>query len=156
MEPEQCSAGCELVADIAREFGEVRLKVTGCSMIPAVWPGDVIVVQRREMAELQTGQIVLCRRGGELVAHRVISILDGCLITRGDSLPQDDPPTMGPDLLGQVVSIVRNGRSVDLRQSAMQRLGSVVVRRSKFWLRVTLRMGQWLERALSREVSWET
>ena len=152
--------GCELAADVAREYGEVRLKVTGCSMIPAVWPGDVIVAQRREMSELHPGQIVLCRRDGELVAHRVTRILSDHLITRGDSLPGDDQPTMEPDLLGQVVSIVRNGRTVDLRQSAVQRLGSAVVRRSKFWLRVTLRLRQYLERNQRRiggkEISWET
>ena len=41
--------GCELVAEVVRSFGEVRLKVTGGSMLPAIWPGDVITVRRRDL-----------------------------------------------------------------------------------------------------------
>ena len=151
--------GCELVADVAREFGEVRLKVTGCSMIPAVWPGDEVVVQRRETPELRRGQIVLCRRQGKLVAHRITRVGEALLHTRGDSVVKDDAPWQASDVVGEVVQVIRNGRSVGLKQSLWQRAGASVVRRSVFWLRVTLHVGQWshrLQRAGSREISWET
>ena len=39
--------GCELAGEMVRTFGRVRVRVTGTSMIPAVWPGDVLVVERR-------------------------------------------------------------------------------------------------------------
>lgn len=45
----ECELGCELVADVARRFGEVRLRLTGASMMPAVRPGDVITAQRCRM-----------------------------------------------------------------------------------------------------------
>jgi hypothetical protein len=34
--------GCELAAEVIRSFGRVRLRATGTSMLPAIWPGDVL------------------------------------------------------------------------------------------------------------------
>ena len=147
-------AGRELVAEVASNFGEVRLRVTGASMIPAIWPGDVITVCRCEITELQPGQIVLYRRKGKLVVHRVTCVRGDLLTTRGDSLQCDDPPITKSDIIGQVVYLVRNGRRVHLKQSGWQRVGSSFLRRSGFCLRMALRMGRRLRRSGSREMSW--
>ena len=40
----------DLDAQVIRQFGELRLKVTGASMLPSVWPGDVLTVRRRSPA----------------------------------------------------------------------------------------------------------
>lgn len=146
--------GRELVADVAFNFGEVRLKVTGASMIPAIWPGDVITVCRRHIAELQPGHIVLYRREGMLVAHRLTCIHGDLVTTRGDSLEHNDPPITASDILGQVVHLVRNGRRVHLRQSWWQRISSSILQRSDFCMRVTLHLGRRWRRAGSREVAW--
>lgn len=151
---QRSALGRELVADVARSFGEVRLKVTGASMIPAVWPGDVIAVRRRAMAELHPGQIVLYRREGKLVAHRITCIRGDLLTTRGDSLQSDDPPIRESHLVGQVVCLVRNGRRVHLNQSWWQRVSSSILRRSDFCMRMTLRLGRRLRRFGSGEMSW--
>ena len=65
--------GCELAGEIVRTFGRVRVRVTGTSMIPAVWPGDVLVVERRALEKIQRGEIAVAERAGRLVAHRVVS-----------------------------------------------------------------------------------
>jgi signal peptidase len=146
--------GCELTVDVVRTFGEARLKVNGASMLPSVWPGDVVTVQRRELAELQPGQIVLCYREGELIAHRVRSVLGDCLIVQGDSLPQSDPPMAASDIVGQVVSIVRNGRSIPLEQTWWQASLGSLLRRSDFCTRMTLRFGRRWQRLRSLELIW--
>src|SRR5271165_1041992 len=110
-------SGCKLVADVARRFGEVRIKVTGASMIPAVWPGDVIGVCRRQTAELRPGTMVLYRRDESLIAHRVKRVSGACLITRGDSLPDNDPPIGASEIVGEVVFLERNGRLIRPRQT---------------------------------------
>ena len=46
----QDEAKHDLAAEVLRQFGEVRLKVTGASMLPSVWPGDVLTVRRRSPA----------------------------------------------------------------------------------------------------------
>ncbi len=64
--------GCELAGEVVRTFGRVRVRVTGTSMIPAVWPGDVLVVERRAVERIERGEIAVAERDGRLVAHRVI------------------------------------------------------------------------------------
>ncbi len=127
-----------LVAEVARSFGQVRLKVTGTSMLPAVWPGDILTVSRRNAAELLPGQIVLCFRDQEFVAHRLTGKIGDRLITRGDSLNYDDPPFREDEILGQVVSILRDGRSVDPSPAWWHYAGCWILRRSQLSARVLL------------------
>ena len=146
--------GCELVAEVTRSFGEVRLRVTGASMIPAIWPGDIITVRRRDIGELEPGQIVLSSREGKLVAHRVTRIHSNLLTTQGDSILYEDPPVSESDIVGQVVRLLRNGRPMDLKQSQWQRIGSSIFRHSGFCMRMALRLGRRLQSVASREISW--
>jgi hypothetical protein len=139
---------------VVRRFGEVRLKVSVASMLPSVWSGDVVAVQRRELAELQPGQIVLCRREGGLIAHRILSAVGDRLITQGDSLPHPDPPMTTSEIVGQVVSILRDGHSVSPQQSRWQRTLSAILRRSDFCTRMTLRIGRRLQLLRSMELLW--
>jgi signal peptidase I len=141
--PAKCrsAAGCELVGDVARQFGEVRVKVTGSSMIPAIWPGDVITVRRREPAKLQPGQIVLYQHEERLIAHRITSIQGGNLVTRGDSLQHEDASIGQQEIVGEVVSVLRNGRAIQPQQTFSQRGVSFFVRRSDFCRRMMLRIG---------------
>ena len=62
--------GCELAAEVLRSFGRLRLGATGASMLPAIWPGDILSVHSHNVAEALPGDIVLFGRPGKLVAHR--------------------------------------------------------------------------------------
>ena len=146
------AVSCELVRDVARRFGEVRVKVTGSSMIPAVWPGDVITARHRELAELQRGQIVLYQREGRMIAHRIISIQGMNVVTRGDALQHEDPSIGDREIVGEVVYVLRNGRPVQLRQTFLQRRVSFFLRRSDFCQRMMLRIGLRILRVFSREM----
>lgn len=100
---------CESLAS----SGTLRLKVNGWSMIPTIWPGDVLIIRKYDRLEIHAGDIVLYRREGRLFVHRVIAANgDGhqFVVTRGDSMPESDPPLPGRDLLGKVDCVVRNGR----------------------------------------------
>ena len=152
---QRSSLCCGLVAEVAETGSEVCLKVTGSSMLPAVWPGDVLTVRRCQIVALQPGQIVLSRRNGQLVAHRLTSICgDDLLITRGDSMPQNDPAMSASEVVGQVVGLSRNGRPVKLRQSFWQRASAFILQRSDFCMRMTLRLGLRLRRLRERQISW--
>jgi signal peptidase I len=145
---------CELVADVARAFGEVRLKVTGASMLPAVWPGDLVTVQPSNIAALQPGQIVSYRREQRLITHRIKCIFDGHLIVQGDSVRQCDAPVSASEVVGQVTCILRNGRHISPEQTFWQRTGSSILRRSDFTTRMTLRLGRLLRRLRFTEMLW--
>ena len=103
---------CNLAAEALRSSGRLRLRATGVSMLPTLWPGDVLTVQRLSAGEAEPGEIVLYMRHGRLFVHRIVSRnrrRDGALITRGDCMPADDPPVGRNELLGKVTGIERRG-----------------------------------------------
>jgi len=127
---------CELTAKVLRSFGTVRLRVTGLSMFPAVCPGDLVLIRRREIGEVAPGEIVLFARRGGLVAHRVVSRKDNGsgerLTTRGDALPAEDLPVGAEELLGTVCLFFRDGAWIEppKRRGYGARLLSALVCRS--------------------------
>jgi len=81
-------------------------------MLPTLWPGDVLTVQSVRPEQVEPGEIVLYMRRGRFFIHRVVSkspAEDAFLITRGDSMPKDDPPVRKGEFLGKITEIRRAG-----------------------------------------------
>jgi signal peptidase I len=134
---------CELAADAFRSSGYLRLQVTGWSMLPAVRPGDVVILKGARPEEISKGDIVLLLRNRRLVVHRVVEIDGGTgLVTRGDSMPLADPPAASHECLGKVVSILRDGQAIQPRRSlsATQRFFAALVGRSTVAARIFVRI----------------
>jgi len=114
-------AKCSLAAEVVRQHGQLRLRVTGLSMLPAVWPGDIVTVERQEPAHVQSGELVLVEHEGRLRLHRLVARQrfreTVCLVTRGDSLSTDDPPVLPAQVLGVVTSIQRRGKALSPQRS---------------------------------------
>jgi hypothetical protein len=118
-----------LAAEMLRRRGTVRLELRGTSMLPCLWPGDLLTIQNAVHDEVVPGDIVLVMRDNRFFAHRVVeSRLDrDCIswITRGDGVPHSDPPVAASELLGRVTGIRRANRSfvpsrrISLLQSAL-------------------------------------
>jgi len=98
---------CELAAEVLRSVGELRLRVTGTSMLPAVWPGDELTIRRDSADAVRPGRIVLVARDGRLCVHRVVTAGNGLVTTRGDALSGPDAPATPGQVLGSLVSIQR-------------------------------------------------
>lgn len=114
MNPQALIEGrCSLVAEALREWGVLKIRATGVSMLPTLWPGDLLTVHSRQLEEIEPGEIVLYRRRGRFFIHRCLSKSitgdDIFLIARGDSMPGDDPPVRGDQVLGKVTEIQRSG-----------------------------------------------
>jgi hypothetical protein len=107
---------CELAAQVLRSFGTLRLEVTGLSMLPSVWPGDILFIERCGMGKIAARDIILFARQGKLVAHRVLyktAVGDKPhAITQGDGLLSPDDPVSPTELLGSVRHILRAGEYV--------------------------------------------
>lgn len=137
-------ACCDLVGEVARASGKVQLRVTGASMVPALWPGDLLTIYRCDLSALQLGSIVAFRQNQKLIVHRLMRCSGGQFATRGDALPCFDEPVSPSDIIGRVESVIRNGRSIDPRLSLWQKAVAAALRRSEwctwFFLRFSSRM----------------
>jgi signal peptidase I len=122
---------CELAADVLRAFGLVRFPASGWSMLPAVWPGDMLVVERVSSDQVRVGDVVVVGRDGRLCGHRVISVGGDSgepqWITQGDALPVADRPVTENELLGRVAYLIRAGKRVAV--SAELSLGATLIAR---------------------------
>lgn len=139
-------AGCELAAEALRTFGSLRLRATGTSMLPAIWPSDVLSIKGHAATEALPGDIVLFRRDGKLIAHRVVerAIRERQVqwVTRGDSVEGNDDPVSSNEFLGKITAIERGPWRRDPRPSLLNRAVAWVLRRSALAVRVLLHLGQ--------------
>lgn len=102
----------DLSMEMLRRRG-IQLTAWGTSMLPSLWPGDRLTIEPAGHQEIVRGDIVLVLRSNRFFVHRIVEKReDGCpfWITRGDSMPQIDPPATEADLLGKVVRIFRGNR----------------------------------------------
>jgi hypothetical protein len=126
----------ELAVEILERFSEVQFIAHGSSMLPFIYPGDLLTVRSFGCSPPSAGDIVLCFRQGEFRVHRIVGIVrDGpsaLYVLRGDALLEDDPPVRRPELLGRVASVLRRGEpcKLDSSKALRQRLLRSVVRRS--------------------------
>ena len=133
---------CELAAEVLRSFDTLRFTATGWSMLPTVWSGDTLVVERVSPNQFRVGDIALVGRDGRLCAHRVVCLPGGSgdrfWITQGDAMSMPDRPVLESDLLGRVTELRRSGRgiAVSAKLSVIERLVVQMVRRSVFAARV--------------------
>jgi len=100
-----------LAAEMLRRHGSVRLKAWGTSMLPSLWPGDLLTIQSVAHDEVVPGDIVLVLRDNRFSIHRLVETRRSSdrilLITRGDAVPQNDLPVPASSLLGRVASVRR-------------------------------------------------
>jgi Peptidase S24-like len=106
----------DLAAEVLHRFGEVRFVAQGSSMVPSIYPGDLLTVRSESIAGARCGEIVLFLLGGRFFVHRVMRKWPErdrvVFATRGDALNQEDPSVDGTQLLGRVTSILRHGKPV--------------------------------------------
>ena len=107
-----------LVADVLRRSDRlrVRLRVHGESMLPTLWPGDVVEIESCSVEDVQPGDIVLALRDDRLVLHRLVApCTPNGFLLRGDSVPGPDPQFSPEALLGRLVRHADEGRTVSAR-----------------------------------------
>lgn len=105
------------MAETLRASGCSRLRVHGESMLPALWPGDVVEIASCSPEDVRPGEIVLALRDGRLFLHRFVGRFNdhrkptGFLLC-GDSMPGPDPQFPPGAMLGRLVRRVGEERGV--------------------------------------------
>lgn len=102
---------CELATEILRISGELRFVARGTSMIPEIFPQDLLLVRNAGVESLCKGDVALWTRDGRFFAHRVVRAANpdyrDAIITQGDALPYADQAVQADEILGHVYAIVR-------------------------------------------------
>ena len=94
-------------------YGNDIMVVTSDSMVPALMPHDLIIVQSTDIDEIKEGDIITFdshMQGIGIIAHRAIEIADDGgqtgIDTKGDNVEDADPWTVHEeDLRGKVIDI---------------------------------------------------
>ncbi len=98
-----------LASEVLRTTGTVRLGALGYSMLPTLWPGDLLTIEAKSFDQVQAGDVVLFTREDRFFIHRILRKEDlagrKCLVTRGDAMPEPDAPVYSGDFLGKVVAV---------------------------------------------------
>jgi len=102
-----------LAAEVLRSGLHLRLRAMGTSMLPTLWPGDLLTIESVAVEQAKRGDLILFMREGRFFVHRLIAKVeaDAMLITRGDCLSAGDAPVSAKEFLGKVVQVQRRGLS---------------------------------------------
>lgn len=85
-------------------FGVGSAVVISGSMEPAISVGDLLIIFERPSYEV--GDIVVFQDGRMAVTHRIVSVSENEIITRGDANNIEDEPITLEQIKGEVVLIV--------------------------------------------------
>ncbi len=117
-------------------------------MLPAIWPRDIVQIDSAQSKTAAINDLVLFHRNRRLFAHRVARRGAGWLVTRGDAVPDCDPPIAESEVLGVVTGIIR-GMDFDANDGAAfqplrapswgQRMVAFAIRRSALAYRIVLK-----------------
>jgi signal peptidase len=107
----------ETIEELLDRGHAVRFAATGWSMHPTIRNGETITVVPLADSVIRKGDILLYRHGRGALAHRVIRMHPSSgqslkLTLRGDAADCSDEPIRFEQLLGRVLSVERNGRTV--------------------------------------------
>src|ERR1700690_1954075 len=148
----------DLAIDTLRSVGEARLTVSGSSMLPSLWPGDILEIHRVAAADISKGDIVVFARENRLIVHRVLRVNrdqdDVTVITRGDRSARVDAPVSTNYLLGSVRTIQRGDRNIIPRTNLSMQMASLILRRSELLTRLLLHLALVRRNSLYPERAW--
>jgi hypothetical protein len=99
-----------LAIESLRASGRLRLQVRGESMLPTLWPGDLVEIAPCSITDVRPGEIVLAIRDDRFLTHRFVARRHAAgFVLRGDSVPRPDPEFPNEALLGRLVARASGG-----------------------------------------------
>src|SRR5207302_2357917 len=65
---------CELAAQVLKDSGMLRLRASGSSMLPSVWPGDILTIRPHSFERWRPGDIALYLSAAPFFIHRASTV----------------------------------------------------------------------------------
>jgi hypothetical protein len=101
-----------LAEEMLRGAGTLRFEARGESMLPAIFPGEELILHRVRLRDVAVGDVVLFAQKGKWHLERVQEVLPGVaqpyLRTSLDIGSSRKEPVFGEELLGRVVFVIRD------------------------------------------------
>lgn len=119
----------EVITDLLARGHSVRFRASGHSMHPIIRCDDYLLVQ--PVSRIRRGDVVLALAARGLTAHRVVSVADGVVTTRGDNVPGNDDPLEVVRVIGVVTHAERDGK-----MRRLPRTTGLALRAMRFLLRL--------------------
>jgi hypothetical protein len=140
-----------LAAEVLRTTGTVRLAALGYSMLPTLWPGDLLTIEAKSFDQVQVGDVVLFAREDRFFIHRILckKDLEGrtYLVARGDAMPEADMPVYPGELLGKAISVEYDDETFAIPAcSGLRRQVGLLLAHSDRLRSLALRCHDWRER----------
>ncbi len=83
------------------------LTLMGSSMYPSLTENDLLLCVEEDPAGLRVGDIIVYLYEGTLVAHRIVGLGEGVVVTRGDSPEAWEEHRVGwENILGRVMGVL--------------------------------------------------
>jgi hypothetical protein len=115
------------------------IPITGGSMLPLIRDGDHVLVAHG-CAGVRRGDVVVFRREGQLIAHRLLRVYGGdaepTFVTKGDNAAQFDPPLSADEIVGRVLAVERGDRYMSLDTTTWRVLGWLVAVSTLAWTKL--------------------
>jgi signal peptidase I len=93
----------------------ISFRADGQSMYPSIRDGESIIVEAVDTDRIVRGDILLCRHGGRVLAHRVVDLSgfgpERVVRLRGDAKGDCDAPIAASSVIGRVTSVRRGSRT---------------------------------------------
>src|SRR3990167_2830689 len=103
------------IIKIFKNSKSFRIKSQGLSMIPVLWPGDLIYFSKKKTENLKENDLILAFKNEKLFAHRVIYRTAGYLIPKGNNIILCAGRIYPRKLTGTVPKLNRGTRHIDWR-----------------------------------------
>ena len=108
------SINFELFLSVLDETDTVRIPVNGTSMRPFLKEGrDKVVLTKADADLIQKGDIVVYKKGGSFLLHRVVSVDGEAFSIMGDNETTPDCGISHQAVVATVVSVERCGKVID-------------------------------------------
>jgi hypothetical protein len=110
----------DTVVDLLDRGYAVRFRAPGRSMLPTIGEEEPIIVEPVTPEAVRRGDIILYSHGKTVTAHRVVGIdrhgrEDEAVFTlRGDAARLCDEPVRSGQVLGRVIAVERDGRTIGM------------------------------------------
>lgn len=95
--------------DLAAINGYAMLEVVSGSMEPTILKGDIIIINTKEKDYKENDIITFRGKEGEFVTHRILSIDNKTMVTKGDNNNTEDEPVNTSAIVGKYITKIKGG-----------------------------------------------